>query len=231
MKRSEINAILKVNLEFLRTMNFYLPPFSTWTPDEWKTKGNESQEIVEQQLGWDITDFGSGTFSNIGLFLFTIRNGTLEDLQKDDGKTYAEKIMIVQPEQLTPTHFHYKKMEDIINRGGGELMIQFWNSTDEEKLAGTDIALSVNGVKQSIEKGDTICLKPGESVCIRQKVYHNFYGKQDTGTVLVGEVSKVNDDHVDNHFFDPVGRFPKIDEDESPLYLLTEDYKKYFLRK
>jgi D-lyxose ketol-isomerase len=40
----------------------------------------------------------------------------------------------------------------------------------------------------------------------------------------VGEVSKVNDDWTDNHFLDGVGRFPDIDEDEEPLYLLAMDY-------
>jgi D-lyxose ketol-isomerase len=40
----------------------------------------------------------------------------------------------------------------------------------------------------------------------------------------VGEVSMVNDDDADNRFHAPVGRFPDIEEDEPPLYLLTKDY-------
>ena len=32
-------------------------------------------------------------------------------------------------EQVTPFHFHWNKMEDIINRGGGNLLIQLYNST------------------------------------------------------------------------------------------------------
>jgi D-lyxose ketol-isomerase len=46
--------------------------------------------------------------------------------------------------------------------------------------------------------------------------------------VLVGEVSLVNDDNIDNRFFDPVGRFPAIEEDEPPLYLLCNDYSRYY---
>ena len=46
--------------------------------------------------------------------------------------------------------------------------------------------------------------------------------------MLVGEVSRVNDDRVDNHFFDPVGRFPQIAEDAEPLYLLYNDYDRYY---
>ncbi len=41
---------------------------------------------------------------------------------------------------------------------------------------------------------------------------------------LIGEVSKVNDDRVDNHFYNVPGRFPKIEEDEEPLYLMQMDY-------
>ncbi|MDD5704511.1 MAG: D-lyxose/D-mannose family sugar isomerase [Kiritimatiellae bacterium] len=228
MKRSEINTIMRESLAFLRARQFLLPPFATWTPEEWRKKGPECRDIVAQQLGWDITDFGSGAFDKVGLFLFTIRNGTFEDLKRTDGKIYAEKILIVQPNQVTPTHFHHQKMEDIINRGGGELVIQFWNSTPDERLADTDVVLSVDGVRTVIKAGTTITLKPGESVCIRQKQYHKFWGAAGKGTVLVGEVSRVNDDHVDNRFLDPVGRFPDIEEDEPPLYLLYNDYRRYY---
>ena len=46
--------------------------------------------------------------------------------------------------------------------------------------------------------------------------------------MLVGEVSLVNDDDTDNRFLEPVGRFPAIEEDEPPLYLLTQDYARYY---
>ena len=45
--------------------------------------------------------------------------------------------------------------------------------------------------------------------------------------MLLGEVSKVNDDHNDNFFLNKVGRFPVISEDEEPLHLLVGDYEKY----
>jgi D-lyxose ketol-isomerase len=228
MKRSEINAIMRNSSVFLKKMNFFLPPFATWTPEDWKKKGPECREIVEQQLGWDITDFGGGDFDKLGLFMFTIRNGTLKELKKENGKIYAEKILIVQENQITPTHFHYQKMEDIINRGGGELLIQLWNSTKDEKLADTDVTVSIDGVRTMVKAGGTITLKPGDSVCLPQLLYHKFWGKEGKGTILVGEVSRVNDDHVDNHFLEPLGRFPDIDEDVAPLYLLYNDYKKYY---
>ncbi len=228
MKRSEINAIMKKSLAFLKKNKFLLPPFATWTPAEWRKKGKECREIIEQQLGWDITDFGSGDFAKVGLFLFTIRNGTLEDLKNPLGKVYAEKIMIVRENQLTPTHFHHQKMEDIINRGGGNLVIRLWNATDKDELAKTPVTVSKDGVRVTVPAGGTIKLRPGDSVCLPQRNYHRFWGEKGKGTVLVGEVSRVNDDRVDNHFYDKVGRFPQIEEDVQPLYLLYNDYARYF---
>ena len=102
MKRSEINTIMENALGFLQERLFYLPPFAFWTPADWRSKGPEVSEIVENQLGWDITDFGTGQFDRNGLFLFTLRNGNLDNLESLSGKLYAEKIMIVQEEQVTP---------------------------------------------------------------------------------------------------------------------------------
>ena len=228
MKRSEINRIMRDSLSFLQQMNFLMPPFATWSPQQWQAKGPECREIIDQQLGWDITDFGSGDFAAVGLFLFTVRNGTMEELKRPNGKVYAEKIMIVQEGQITPTHFHFQKMEDIINRGGGNLIIRLWNSTDDEQLADTEVTVSMDGVRVTVPAGGTITLHPGESVCLTQGLYHRFWGEAGKGTVLVGEVSRVNDDHIDNRFFEPVGRFPDIDEDEPPLYLLYNDYARYY---
>ena len=160
--------------------------------------------------------------------MFTIRNGTMDELKKENGKVYGEKLLIVKENQVTPYHFHYQKMEDIINRGGGNLIIEPYNSTEDEKLADTDVILSMDGVRTTVKAGNTIVLKPGESVCLPTRNYHKFWGEEGKGTVLVGEVARINDDYVDNRFLEPVGRFPEVDEDEPPLYLLYNDYKKYY---
>ena len=123
MKRSEINAIIREAEAFMRDMNFHLPPFARWTLDEWQPVGSEAGEIVENGLGWDITDFGLGDFHKRGLLLITLRNGNAADAAKQHGKLYCEKIMIVEANQITPLHFHWKKMEDIINRGGSKLLV------------------------------------------------------------------------------------------------------------
>ena len=229
MKRSEINAIVQESLEFVERKNrFPLPPFARWTLKDWQTKGEECRDIIDQQLGWDITDFGSGDYRKIGLGIITIRNGVFEEAKKGIGKSYAEKILLVDEEQITPTHFHYYKMEDIINRGGGELVIQLWNSTPDERLdLTTPVVACMDGVRLTVKAGDTVVLKPGDSITLPTGLYHKFWGKKGMGKILVGEVSRVNDDYVDNHFYEKVGRFADIEEDVEPLFLLYDDYKTY----
>jgi D-lyxose ketol-isomerase len=177
-------------------------------------------EIIENHLGWDLTDFGSGDFKACGLLLFTMRNGT----EKLNLKTYAEKIMIVDEDQLTPMHFHLSKMEDIINRGGGNLLMKLYPSNEKEEFAEHEFEVSLDGIKRKFRPGDVVRLQPGESITLYQGLYHSFYGESGKGKVLVGEVSTVNDDHSDNRFFDEVGRFPEIEEDDAIRCLLLGDY-------
>ena len=226
MKRSEINAIIRDADAFIREHGFHLPPFAYWSPAEWETRGEEVREIVQNSLGWDITDFGQGDYRSKGLFLFTIRNGAPENVRTGKGKLYAEKIMIVGVNQLTPLHFHWVKTEDIINRGGGDLVIKLYNGTPDEKLADTPVTVSIDGVEHTVAAGDNVVLHPGESITLPPYLYHKFWGEG--GRVLVGEVSVVNDDKSDNRFLEPIGRFPEIEEDEPPLYLLCTDYPRYY---
>jgi len=48
-----------------------------------------------------------------------------------------------------------------------------------------------------------------------------------SGDVLIGEVSMCNDDVNDNFFLEPIGRFPKVEEDEKPYRLLCSEYPKF----
>ncbi len=106
MKRSEINHIMSAAKAFAQEYRFLLPPFAFWSPGDWSA--HDTDEIAAQQLGWDITDFGSGDFHKVGLILFTLRNGTFEELKKPLGKIYGEKLLIVEPGQVTPAHFHHQ---------------------------------------------------------------------------------------------------------------------------
>ena len=226
MKRTQINSIIREANAFLKKYQFLLPPFADWTPDEWAGKGEEASQIVERRIGWDITDFGQEDFEKIGLSNFTLRNGSLDDLKRGRGELYCEKILIVGVDQVTPLHFHWNKTEDIINRGGGRLVIQLYNTTEDEGLEDSDVTVYTDSLERCVKAGDTIVLSPGESITLVPHCYHAFWAVD--SPVLAGEVSLVNDDNSDNRFYAPIGRFPQIEEDEPPLYLMVNDYDKYY---
>lgn len=223
MKRSEVNKIITSFAGFLKENSFFLPEWAFWSPGDWKGKYSICSEIVDNKLGWDITDFGSGDFTRTGLSLFTIRNGSWE--LKD--KMYCEKIMMAGEEQETPMHFHWNKSEDIINRGGGNLVMELYRATDSDGMSDEPVEVSIDGVLTTVKAGDVLILKPGQSICLKPRVYHRFYGEKGHGRVLIGEVSMVNDDANDNRFFESIGRFPDIVEDVPPLHLLVNDYPRY----
>ena len=226
MKRSEINALIKGAEKFVKSRGFLLPPFAYWTPGVWKKKGHEADEIRNNMLGWDISDFGSGEFSKMGLILFTIRNGNLKN--KKDSRHYAEKILIIDQGQSAPWHFHWHKTEDIINRGGGVLVIELaWATSDEKALdKNRQVVVSTDGVKRKVAPLGKVELAPGESITLPHHLYHTFWGKPGKGMILVGEVSNVNDDTIDNRFLTPAVRFMELDEDEKPYRLLSNEYPK-----
>lgn len=222
MKRSKINTYLSQSMGFFKEMNFHLPYWAFWKPEDWKGKKAEVEEIIQCGLGWDITDFGSEDFENTGLINFNLRNG----IPGRGRKTYCEKIIIVEENQITPWHTHRLKVEDIINRGGGNLVIELQNSTDFN-LNDMPVTVSVDGIKKTVTSKGSVVLKPGESIFLEPGVFHLFYGEPGKGKVLVGEVSTVNDDNTDNVFTEERPRFPSIEEDEEPLHLLVNDYIRF----
>lgn len=228
MKRSRINEIIREADAFIRSFGYALPPFAYWSADEMRAKRAEIDMIVDRRMGWDITDYGEGRFSELGLFLFTVRNGLAADLAKGGGMLYAEKIMISRQDQISPMHRHYLKAEDIINRGGGKLVLELFMPDGEGGIDETaEVSVPVDGSIRRLPAGGLLKLDPGESVTLLPGVWHAFWGEG--GDVLIGEVSTVNDDLTDNWFRDPIGRFSTIEEDEEPLHLLVSDYE-HFLK-
>jgi D-lyxose ketol-isomerase len=223
MKRSEINRLMESSKELLRKSNIALPSFAYWSPEDWRNKGHECDEIRDCMLGWDVTDFGSGDFAKVGLVVFTVRNGH-PALEEYRDKTYCEKIIIMQPRQRCPMHFHWYKSEDIINRCGGGLAFKMYNSTADERLADTDVTVSMDGVRRTLPAGAEVTLGPGESITIPAGLYHEFWAREGCGRLVAGEVSKVNDDHSDNRFLVPAGRFPEVEEDCPPVHFLCTEY-------
>jgi D-lyxose ketol-isomerase len=219
MKRSRINALIDEAVDFYRSHQFNLPAWALWTPADWKKHAQSCQEIFTYMLGWDITDFGSGDFDTRGLILFTLRNGG-----PGSPKTYAEKIMMVRENQETPFHFHWQKMEDIINRAGGKLVFELYTADGNDDFLADPVTVQVDGVTTVVMAGKPLVLDPGSSLTLPQRMYHRFYAAEGAGPVLCGEVSMVNDDSCDNRFKETVGRFPAIEEDEPARYLLVSEY-------
>lgn len=221
MKRSEINAAIRSMIDFAETHGFRLPPFAHWTPQAWGSKGPEYDEIRSARLGWDVTDFQKGDFARLGLTLLTIRNGRYD---QPDSKPYCEKLMMCTEGQVTPMHFHWKKTEDIINRGGGRLVCKLYTATDNEVLSDQSVCVSLDGRQVEVAAGTELVLDAGQSITLAPSQYHSFWAQPGGGAVLIGEVSAVNDDVHDNRFLEPLPRFPGIEEDEPPLWLLCNEY-------
>jgi D-lyxose ketol-isomerase len=231
MKRSEINRSIDVAKQVFAALGIHLPPFAFWSVDDWTSKGPEADEIRNAALGWDVTDFGLGQFEQYGRTLFTLRNG-----YKRDGrfsKSYAEKFILDPPNQKPPLHFHRSKMEDIINRGGGHILIKLFASTEDGRCSDDDFAVQVDGATLELKAGAIVRLKPGQSICLPPLLIHQFWGEEGTGIELggtrytvSGEVSTVCDDWNDNCFLEPVQRFPTIEEDQPRRHYLCNEYPK-----
>jgi D-lyxose ketol-isomerase len=223
MKRSQVNQLINDAIALLHQHQIRLPPFAYWNPHDWAKRGPECDEIRKCKLGWDITDFGTGRFDEVGLVVFTVRNGH-HSIAPYTGKPYAEKILIIQENQRTPMHHHTLKSEDIICRSGGNLLIRLYNRAPDGGLADTDVEVSLDGVRHRVPAGHTFRLTPGESITLTPFLYHEFWAEKGNGTAIVGEVSSVNDDDTDNAFYEKVGRFPVIEEDVRVSHKLCTEY-------
>lgn len=223
MFRSKVNRLIDEAIVLLDAHQIRLPPFAYWSPEEWATKGKECDEIRACKLGWDITDFGSGKFDDVGLVVFTVRNGH-HQIKPYTSKPYAEKILIIQENQHTPMHHHTLKSEDIICRSGGNLLIKLYNKAPDGKLADSEVSVSLDGVRYTVPAGHVLRLRPGESITLTPFLYHEFWAEEGTGISIVGEVSSVNDDDTDNAFYEKIGRFPTIEEDVPVTHKLCTEY-------
>lgn len=164
-------------------------------------------------LGWDVTDFGSQDFGRIGRTLFTLRNSNVHDQRYP--KTYAVKLILDPKGQRAQAHFHRTKREDIINRGGGNILVQLTRVSDDDLPAPGTLDVRVDGCARLINSGEIVRLRPGESLCIPPKTPHQFWGEEGTGFRIDGigytvssEVASVCDDFKDNYFLAAMARFP-----------------------
>ena len=224
MKRSEVNAAIRWTEEFLAKNNIRLPEFAYWSVDDWKRNADKIGTIRKVMLGWDITDFGKGDFGRLGSVLYTVRNGLLDD--PTVGVPYCEKYIVMKEGQRLPNHYHVFKTEDIINRAGGDLQVFLWNASKDGKQLDTDVHVFMDGIEHVFKAGEEIIVRKGSSISLAPYISHIFGPKPGTGDLIVGEVSKVNDDNTDNYFLESVDRFSGIEEDEPILHPLCNEYDK-----
>lgn len=229
LNRARVESSIAIAKEVFRTFKIALPAIAHWSVDDWHRAGPEYDEIRECMLGWDVTDFGSGDFTRIGRVLFTLRNGNIHDPRYP--KNYAEKLILDPEGQRAPGHFHRSKREDIINRAGGNILVQLTRVGEDDAPAAGRLSVQVDGCRRVIASGETIRLHPGESLCIPPRTIHQFWGEEGTGYRIDGigytvtsEVSSVCDDHTDNYFLASMTRFPRIVEDVPRKHYLCNEY-------
>ncbi len=221
--RSLVNRSIAEAMAAFARFGIALPPFAFWSLAEWATKGPECDEIRDCMLGWDVTDFGSGDFPCIGRTLFTLRNGTTH--RAGYAKTYAQKYLFDPENQRAPAHFHRGKMEDICCLAGGNVLVQLRRAGPDDLPSVGPLVVKVDGSARTLRPGETVRLRPGQSVCIPPRTIHQFWGEEGTGVTVSGEVSSVCDDWNDNAFVaGSATRFPPIVEDEPRTHYLCHEY-------
>jgi len=237
VKRSEINASILLARDFFGAYRFKLPKWAAWSAINWDYSGEEMQAIKDCQLGWDVTDFGLGDFTRQGMTFFMLRNGdpsrkpvpeNSEDLpaetSKGLGRDYSEKIMLGQMNQTLPFIALKKRAHDLINRGGGDLVVQVHRSTPEHDLdEESRVPIQVNGIAYNIKAGGIVRLVPGDGLTLLPGIFHKYWTEK--AGCIVGNISTTCNEAEDYLFLDPQSRrFPEIEPDESPIHLLHYEY-------
>lgn len=226
MKRSIINENIDWAIGTFKRLHCALPDFAYWSPEEWLNRSGSIEYMKKVAMGWDVTDYNSGNFDSIGAVLFTLRNGDVR--HPENGRVFCEKYIAMKPGQTLPCHFHYFKTEDIINRAGGVLRVFVWNSTSEDeglkKDLVSDVHLMCDGQPITVKAGGYVDVTVGNSITLTPYIYHEFSAVKEKGDLIVGEVSRVNDDANDNHFNPSIDLRP-IEEDEPARYQLCGGYK------
>jgi len=83
----------------------------------------------------------------------------MADLQRGGGMCHAEKLWIARHNQVTPTHTHTHKAEDIINGGGARLAVELYGSDANGQYDPTaGGAVQCDGLVRPFRAGEVILL-------------------------------------------------------------------------
>ena len=224
MKRSTVNQAIAWARDCLQKNNIRLPGYAYWPLETWKANASKLDTVRKAMLGWDITDYGLDDFAHIGAVLYTVRNGNIRDASV--GVPFCEKYILLRGGQRLTNHYHVAKTEDIINRAGGTLLLYLWNTDPATgKMLGTDVNVSMDGIRHTFRPGEEIRVEPGNSITLTPYLAHIF-GAAPGNDLVVGEVSSINDDNTDNYFLEKTQRFATIEEDAPMLCPLCNEYDK-----
>ncbi len=94
-------------------------------------------------LCWEVTNYGESKIEEFGFALITLRNGNLNDEKYT--KSYTKKLLMLEEGQYVPIHFYWNKMKNNINRCCSNVLIEVYNSTDDEEFADTDVKINIDG--------------------------------------------------------------------------------------
>ena len=76
-------------------------------------------------------------------------------------------------------------VSDIINRGGGNILIRVYNSLSDESIdKESDVTVHCDGRTYTVPAGTQVKLTPGESIHIQQYMYHDFEVEPDRKSVV-----------------------------------------------
>ncbi len=219
MKRSQVNANMRWAKELLEANNISLPEFAYWSADEWRANKDSLDTIRKVYLGWDVKDYSD----EMGSVLFTIRNGRYDDATV--GVPYCEKVIMFRDGKRLPVHYHKNKTEDIINRAGGIMQIRLYNTKDGELDTVSPVKVYQDGIQHCYMPGEFIYIMPGNSITLEPLIAHSF-GPKPGSDIIIGEVSKINDDFTDNYRFEKIPAPCPVVEDEPMLYPLCTEYER-----
>ncbi len=224
MKRSKVNEEIIFAKQLLEKYQITLPQSAYWDYDKFVENKDKLAIIRQIRLGWDVTDYGINEYEKVGGVLYTVRNGKLDKVLA--GVPYAEKYIILRECQALPTHFHHSKTEDIINRAGGILALKLYNALENNDIDyESQVDVDIDGITHSYAPGEVVEVPVGSSITLRPRLYHSFWALEGHGSLIVGEVSSLNDDETDNYFNPPLARYSSIEEDESPICPLCNEYE------
>jgi D-lyxose ketol-isomerase len=222
MKRSFVEARIDAMLALCARHGVRLPPFASWSAEEYLADPDAARRIARAGLGWNVVEFKPGAFLSDGLSVFTLRMGDWRDLAKGRGRLYAEKALMAEDGQRTPHHYHIVKTEDVLNRGGARFVVELFK-VDRSGAPLKERFRVLKDVKTlDLGPGDRVVLEPGESLTLEPFVAHAFWAEG--GAVLAGEVSLANDDASDNYFLPALAPPAPIEEDRAKRYVTVRDH-------